>query len=719
MAPWTWLVEALLLLPLVVSEPIPLSGSERRLTPVPKPDPCIKVAGKTWVLPSEARECLRSFPLKPEIKANILEIVTKTLAFHASTNYQIQAPPPYHNDVHHDLHRDLERIEKTEYESEFDFHVDVYTSFKKVNDGHCGVYNRCFDSLWVTYLPLPLSLLSEEDGSQNIHVSPEAFTLASAEFADSLQWWQDALPSDLKGRLAELSGARVLQINGKDPWEAVNANTLVAGGYQAFATRQNGFFSSYHRGASGWEYSMGNFATLVHPLVDSVNLTLSLPSEPSTNYTVTIPYRSRFGSASKNFTDGDSLRANNCIATLSTNGVDLYAGPVPPDDLLEMLEANPPSVGLYQQQPQLSPFDILQRHPLNVILDAVPLGDIDLPETMQPGLTPLNSSYSVAEFYMLQDNKTAVLALGSFSAKNFTRFGESLLNGLLELKEAGAKRLVVDVTNNGGGYICMAHWLHRLIIGPKSTTEPQAGLDTTLRVGPLAQLVSEAIANGSDPSVLLYYNSAQWTNETHQKFPETSSDEPNWLNPRKLVVNGKDDMFSARLGQECQPFQWEAPDYGLFKAGEVVIVSNGRCASSCSLFSITMAKEEGVRTVVVGGKSDMQQHYCGIVGGQSTDFSTIDTEIKSTKLKGHPLSPPDFVTNSIQGITWRLGYGIDDPTEPEEWQDHSADVNFAVTKETVNKPHAIWEAVVKSIWKEEKELDTTPTQAVFELSNRH
>lgn len=35
---------------------------------------------------------------------------------------------------------------------------------------------------------------------------------------------------------------------------------------------------------------------------------------------------------------------------------------------------------------------------------------------------------------------------------------------------------------------------------------------------------------------------------------------------------------------------------------------------------ITMAKEDGVRTVVVGGKDDIPQQYCGTVGGQSTDF---------------------------------------------------------------------------------------------------
>lgn len=34
------------------------------------------------------------------------------------------------------------------------------------------------------------------------------------------------------------------------------------------------FFSSYSRGAEGWQYSMGTFATHPHPLVDAVELTV-------------------------------------------------------------------------------------------------------------------------------------------------------------------------------------------------------------------------------------------------------------------------------------------------------------------------------------------------------------------------------------------------------------------------------------------------------------
>ena len=45
------------------------------------------------------------------------------------------------------------------------------------------------------------------------------------------------------------------------------------------------------------------------------------------------------------------------------------------------------------------------------------------------------------------------------------------------------------------------------IAGPKSTTEPQAGLNTTTRAQPLAQaIVDWIVTNGSDPSLNLLYN---------------------------------------------------------------------------------------------------------------------------------------------------------------------------------------------------------------------
>ena len=108
--------------------------------------------------------------------------------------------------------------------------------------------------------------------------------------------------------------------------------------------------------------------------------------------------------------------------------------------------------------------------------------------------------------------------------------------------------------------------------------------------------------------------------------------------------------------------------------------------------------------------------YAGSVGDVASSFVAINSEIKSTKLKGDPLAPPDFIGNSWQGLTWRLGLGITDPTQPEEWQNHVATDTIRLTMDTyvvslfcdgmphlmlfysVNRPEAIWNDAINLWW---------------------
>ncbi|THU78746.1 hypothetical protein K435DRAFT_786117 [Dendrothele bispora CBS 962.96] len=646
-------------------------------------DPCAKVGGQKWVSPSDLRACFTSVPVDPVIKENIIEVINKTLAFHTSVNYQISAPEPFTEDVHEDLLKDLARISGQSYASDFDLHIDLSRTLKRLNDGHCVWINNCYDSLFLNFLPIPLVLLTDNSGAQTVNIAPEAFKVASAEFPDQVDVWQAALPENIT--LESLNGATVSTLDGKDPWVAINANALITGSFEGFGTRQNAFFSSYQRSTSTWNYIMGNFAQQSLPLSDSVTLEVQRVGQQDTDK-ITLPYRARIGTATLNFTDTQSWRNLNCKGA-DTSG---FASNSSPDS------STSKTVAKFRQQPP-TPAKSLQKQSLNVMLDSTPLTDVVLPPELQPASPPLNGSFGVGQFFMLDDGITGVLALGSFSGADFDTMESSLLEGLLGLKSMGATQLVVDVSNNGGGFICIAHFLHRVLVGPKSTSDPQAGLDTKARAGPLAQMiVKRIIENNTDPNVESLYNPLQWTNASDVPFAANFD----WLDPPvRLTINGHPDAFSQRLGQECVPsgFTTTPPDEALFEGSKVVIVNNGRCASSCSLFSITMAKEEGAKTVVLGGKKDVQQEYCGTVGGQSTDFVTISSEIAAAGLSDNPLAPPPLMVNGVQGITWRLGFGIDNPDEPEEWQDHPADLNLPLTPELVNNPVAIWTEVVKRL----------------------
>ena len=66
-------------------------------------------------------------------------------------------------------------------------------------------FNTTYTALFLNFVPLPLVLLTNTDGTQNVHIAPEAFSVASTEFADEIDFWQDALPGELKGQLSSVS----------------------------------------------------------------------------------------------------------------------------------------------------------------------------------------------------------------------------------------------------------------------------------------------------------------------------------------------------------------------------------------------------------------------------------------------------------------------------------------------------------------------------------
>jgi len=83
----------------------------------------------------------------------------------------------------------LKRIGKQRYTSEFDFHIDLSRTVKRLQDGHTVYQDLCYDSSFLSFLPFPLVAITE-NGRQAIHIAPEAFNVSSVEFSDEIAEWQ-------------------------------------------------------------------------------------------------------------------------------------------------------------------------------------------------------------------------------------------------------------------------------------------------------------------------------------------------------------------------------------------------------------------------------------------------------------------------------------------------------------------------------------------------
>ena len=80
-----------------------------------------------------------------------------------------------------------------------------------------------------------------------------------------------------------------------------------------------------------------------------------------------------------------------------------------------------------------------------MILDDVPHFGVALPERLSPS-EPIMGLNTI-EFFMLDDGKTGVMALGSFAGAQFDEMLRVFLDGLQSLVDRGATQLIVDVVS--------------------------------------------------------------------------------------------------------------------------------------------------------------------------------------------------------------------------------------------------------------------------------
>jgi C-terminal processing protease CtpA/Prc len=79
---------------------------------------------------------------------------------------------------------------------------------------------------------------------------------------------------------------------------------------------------------------------------------------------------------------------------------------------------------------------------------------INLPQPYVPTAYNASGSDDITYYTMLPDTSVGVMMLGSFSPADYYKWQSNLLEGINGLKEQGADHLIIDLSNNGGGYVC-------------------------------------------------------------------------------------------------------------------------------------------------------------------------------------------------------------------------------------------------------------------------
>ncbi|KAI0686326.1 hypothetical protein BC835DRAFT_1408615 [Cytidiella melzeri] len=633
-------------------------------------DPCAAIAGQPFVVPAKALACLKSFPFNETLRQNVLNNIAGVFDFYTFEEFYLNSPPPFQESTTN-IRADIARINSTKFETDYDFNRAVYNFTTQLNDGHTRYFPNCYQT-FQNLLPAPV-VSFEQNGVQSVFVAPdstELIPLVGTAFTDFFA----AIPFNWQ----RLAGARVLSINGMDPFAYADliADTE-SGNFIDHGVRVNSAFGSYRISGTDFSQRFGDISGPGFPDRDSLTLTL-VPANSTKAETVVVPFAADYLGAP--FTDSASFWAANCAATADTNGVDLRSGGV------QSRDAKPE-----------------RRLARASIIDVAPKNAVGLPSPFLPTLPPAAGSTGVIKSFILPGNKTGVMFVGSFEPDDFNSFQTDTVAAVNEFQASGVTRLIIDLTNNGGGFVCLGQFLHQFLAG---SNIGNPGFQSINRANTLAQkIVASDIAQGLDDS-FSFYTPDNWAFLNNTVMPLTH----NYITPSvPFFVNGVTDHFSQRFLDTCaESFVVPTPATPPFN------LNNGNCASTCAMFSTLMFERHQTKIAVFGGKPGEQVQYKGMAGNQVLEWTDLDTEIKTAGLKNDSLAPPDLLVNSnmryvvclcTNGRTpinsflpsffsfrhnWRIAWSFLNEQNPIEYQSELPQFRFAYTNETYNNPQALW-----------------------------
>lgn len=204
--------------------------------------------------------------------------------------------------------------------------------------------------------------------------------------------------------------------------------------------------------------------------------------------------------------------------------------------------------------------------------------------------------------YFIPNSKTAVLVMTSFEGSDTAHgvyFQQNLVKTFLaKCKAAKMTKLIVDLQANGGGYIFN-------------------GEDTFVQLFPNLQLLGVTRTRWTpmiDTLSKMYATAGPGNNTFSSNFQYQQGVDVNLQNFKSAqdylgphTIYGDNFTSIVRTNTTDQDEEIGVPDLEsvaaqLFSADNIVLLYDGLCGSTCSIFSELMTAVAGVRSVVVGGR---------------------------------------------------------------------------------------------------------------------
>lgn len=636
-------------------------------------DPCQSVGEKFSaslpVPPSEYRSCLSQFPYNPNQSKRILNTILKVLVqIYPYANLAVKSPS---SDLPSNicLRTELTRMKNTTYKSDLEFHEELVDVVSALNDGHTRWTPTCY--LGVARARTAFPLVRVYDNERN-HSRVFIFLDDDLELGASYTHTETLLNTSL----GVYKNAEVLKINGIPAIEYAELQATKNGYFRDQQSRMNSMF--VRPSATAGSYFFGQLMVPWRlPQNDTIEFTLRRLNSTKTE-TLHVPYLVSFLGLLP-FNSSSHYYQSYCQAlpsSVNATGTGSRTN--------KLASGGHPKYHVPHEKPEM-------KH------RSVP----DFADAKKYGLAVLSNSTDHVKVYLLPNSTTAVMTIPDFigsmvenssvsSSQAFASFLVELFVGYMKVNDSGASRLIIDLSNNGGGYAATSSFLTQLFF-------PQFGDPQFLLQFKAQRFAQEAYKQASafSGAVNSTYNYADYYSTDGLPFESSDSF---FLPLVSVTQNNFTSNFSSlfKLGNYRSFFDNLWPVTNLFHPKDILLLSNGLCYSTCANFAYQMKQIHNVRLVTIGG-SENEKPFAfsdGSSGFVVMDYAEFyEEEVSNLGLTNFTASPKPLPVQGSLRFTIAQSIGPKSSTIPQEFIFEPGNFKLNYSYDNVFSLPALWKEV--------------------------
>jgi hypothetical protein len=554
-----------------------------------------------------AHACLKSLPFYSDDASSTIDEIKKIVEFQSTLSYLKDPPKGWPNDAV-DIVAGLDKIksdvESGQYDNEFDFETDIASLMVKAHDGHLGWNGMAYAGIFRWRRSSAFALVSaSQDGSE----VPQVWAL-----------------EDFNGTVG-YDPSPVTQIDGKDV-ESFLQDEAELNAYHDPDTRYNAMFFS--QAAENYGY----FTSPRFYPGATTNVTYENGTVNTYNNGAIVLQPESWGYVS----DAESLYQTYIIPQTSS---------------MRIKKRDPAKMPLHLENPRDYEFrgTFSQQH------GSVPLLYPDPVVAHSAEMVPL-----AGFFINTGAGEIGVLVATTFNTDDVTgaqEFQAVVQEYIAEAQSRGVEKHIIDLRANNGGKVLSGYDMYLQFF---PSQEPQT--QNRYRGHRASEVFGENISSFKEINILnAELFTSPFSNDAY--LSSTLEDFPDWnaMYPPERFNN---DKFTALLKynlSDALTTSSERTAVGItitgynersnfttdpFRAEDIILLTDGVCASTCSIFTELMVQQSGVRSLAVGGRPTLGPMVA--VGGTKGTLVLPTTYMEA--LSGYIVS--QFATSRSQANEW-------------------------------------------------------------------